>query len=754
MKKILFCASLLALATSCTQDETLSLNTPDEVRGIAFEVAEQLDARIQYDKDGDAWAPMWYAETDRIAVWSNGTVHGKTTNAGGAWNALSSTYATYKATQSTKKANFTAIDDTNLLTFQANNKKGAKFYVVYPNVTGMTLSVDQAKTKSENDSLIINGALENLATQTIESAKGQNKAIVQLAHAEATQKQVYESVGEKMTLTFNFATPVLKFGTSGLTEAYQKAFGKLTEITVENKGYTDAKDAKKSIAATPLTYKSGATINVDTINWGHVIFGEGDAAKITVTIGQNWNDNALAPIAVAEADRAAYRKGAVKEAVETMFSFDNIDLTVKKEIDVDFVAGSSFKAITLNMANYPYLVTKKGANPGRTLFVNSGDFSDILTEKADSIDWTDTETAEAKATAVAFSEITTVVVAEGVVLDADDFKVLNKMTKVTSLTLNGNTSIPTKSLKGLTTLTEINLPKVTTVGAEAFAADLAKVNMPAYAFGEGVNDMLLKASCLVELNMGATSMNAGFPANGLLLTDFKKLTKVTVKDGIKIGANAFKGCEALKTVSGVVDIAGTYAFDGCKVLESIIIKNKDIKDGAFNGCAKLAKVYYENNKTALVPNAVGKEAFANTLVALDLSATTTIGDNAFLNNIKLVGSAYTGSVQKVVTVGATTIGASAFEGCTGFQFIYFANATSIGNNFLADTDNLKEVKFAKAFTYTGETAAAKTTFGNSTEIKLFINEAQTGVVGNVLTLTAQDKDKTETPIEFDQITEE
>ena len=97
MKKILFCASLLALATSCTQDETLSLNTPDEVRGIAFEVAEQLDARIQYEKDGDAWAPMWYAETDRIAVWSNGTVRGvrdEAISAGGAWNRLPEGFAT------------------------------------------------------------------------------------------------------------------------------------------------------------------------------------------------------------------------------------------------------------------------------------------------------------------------------------------------------------------------------------------------------------------------------------------------------------------------------------------------------------------------------------------------------------------------------------------------------------------------------------------------------------------------------------
>ena len=73
---------------------------------------------------------------------------------------------------------------------------------------------------------------------------------------------------------------------------------------------------------------------------------------------------------------------------------------------------------------------------------------------------------------------------------------------------------------------------------------------------------------------------------------------------------------------------------------------------------------------------------------------------------------------------------------------------------MAGTTNLKEVKFAKAFTYTGEKAADIKTFGNSTEIKLFINEAQTGVVGNVLTLTAQDKDKTETKIEFEQITEE
>ena len=53
MKKILLCAGLVALAASCTQDETLSLDVQNNSEGLTFEFVEGVDSRIQYDKDTD-----------------------------------------------------------------------------------------------------------------------------------------------------------------------------------------------------------------------------------------------------------------------------------------------------------------------------------------------------------------------------------------------------------------------------------------------------------------------------------------------------------------------------------------------------------------------------------------------------------------------------------------------------------------------------------------------------------------------------
>ena len=764
MKKVLFAAGLVALATSCTQDDFLSLGSQNEVRGVTFQAVEAVDSRVQYNQEEGSWAPFWYAESDRVNVWSNGTVLGATTVDGAdTWTTLANK-AIYKATKSAKNAQFTSISDANLVKFNVGDKKGAKFFVVYPDNENVTLTADAATPKTaEVDTLILTGALNGLATQTVETAMGQNKAIVQLAHASATQEQVYEAVGEKMNLTFGFATPVVKFGTKGLTEEFQKAFGKLSSIVVANQGYTDKKDSKKNIAATPMTYIDGAQILVDTKDWNHKIVAatsetEKPATSITVTVNSKWSDSSLAPIAIAEANRAAYVKAGVKETIKTTMTFEYIDLVDSRETDKNFEVGGNFLAITIDMADYPWMVTKTN----RTLFVNSGDFSDMLNEDADAIVWEDTNATEGE---VAFTDIKAVVVAEGVVLDAEDFKVLNKMTNVTSLTLKGNTSIPADALNALKKLTVINLPLVTSVGTGALSKDaqLAEVYMPSYEFNEGVNSILLNKAYLTKLSIGASNMNAGFPANGLILTDFAKLTEITVKNGVKVGSNVFKGCKALTKVTGLVDVVGTDVFNGCKVLNNVVIANKNVNDGTFNGCLALNHVYYMNDKTDLVPNKVGSYAFANTQIGkytskevdyhFDLSATTTIGANAFEGVANLVGTTYLN--QPVVKVGATSVAAAAFKGCTGIQFIWFANATTIGEDLLNGASALKEIKFSEAFTLpwtdTDKVAPSELTFGTSANVKLFINEAQTGVEGNVLTLGTA---KYNTEFSFDQISVE
>lgn len=736
MKKILFCAGLIALATSCTQDETISLDVQNgKERGITFELVESADSRILYDQVDGKWSPMWFAEKDRITVWANGVhTYGATqasdSVAGASWMNLpgAKKTVTYKATSSSKTAKWTGYQDNQIIEFIKGDKKGAKFLAVYnPAAVNLELLTETATTPDVADTLYIKGILPTSNTQTVTSTMGENGQIAMIAYNEASQENVWESVGEKVDLKFKYATPILKLGTKGLTEEYQKAFGKLTKVVVSTHG-------KKNVKPSPLYYNDNAQVALDTISFNPAVVSIDEGNKViadslaadtlNVIIGTNgleWNDNAVAPVAIAT--RAT--KG---EAMKATYMFENIDITVDKDsVTVDFTPGASFYAINLNISEYDYLVTKPSADGmnDRTLFVNKGSFKGIVTEDTLAIDW-----AAATNGKVAFTEIAKVVVAKEVVLDADDFHWLNKMTNVEDLTLNGNTTIPAAAMKAMKRLNTINLPLVTSVGVGAFAADsLGTVIMPAYKFNEAANSSLLQQGNLVTIEMGAEAMNAGFPKTGLNLTDFTKLVKVTVKDDIELGPNAFAGCVSLEQIVGRVNVTGTDVFKDCEVLDKVVVKSTEIPAGTFDGCVAMDTVYYDAEGTMLVPTIVGNRAFAGTAVNLDLSATTAIGDEAFADNTALVGYKYSEvNPEIVVKVGATTIGNSAFAG-TGVKLIEFTGATEFGDAVFVNNSVLEEIKFIKPFVYTGATDKPNgKTFGeNPSAIKLFVNKDQTGL---------------------------
>ena len=734
MKKILFCASLLALATSCTQDETISLDVQNgKAKGITFELVESVDSRILYDQVDGKWSPMWFAEKDRIAIWANG-VHNYAEQSGdtidgASWMTLADVDSVvYKATSSSKTAKWTGINDNNTIEFVKGDKKGAKFLAVYNPGGAPVLSAESATDPDKADTLYIQGILPTTNAQTVTSTMGENEAIAMIAYNEASQENVWESVGEKVDLKFKYATPILKLGTVGLTEEYQKAFGKLKQVVVSTHG-------KKGVKPSPLFYNANAQVALDTINFNPAVVAIDElnaiadslaADTLNVIIGNGglaWNDKAVAPVAVAT--RAT--KG---EAMKATYMFENIDITVSKDsVTVDFTPSASFYAINLKMADYDYLVTNEstaGAKD-RTLFVNKGSFDGILTKDTLGIDW-----AAATNGKVAFTEIAKVVVAKEVVLDADDFHWLNKMINVTDLTLNGNTTIPANAMKAMTELHTIDLPLVTSVGVDAFGADsLVTVIMPAYKFNEAANSDLLQKTKLVTLEMGAEAMNAGFPKTGLNLTDFTALKKVTVKDDIELGPNAFAGCTNLTEIVGRVNITGTDVFKGCEVLDKVVVKSTEIPAGAFDGCAEMDTVYYNAKGTMLVPTIVGNRAFAGTAVNIDLSKTTAIGDEAFAGNEALAGYKYSDvNPEIVVMVGATEIGNSAFAD-TKIKLIEFTGATKIGNKVFFGNSDLEEIKFVKAFTYAYDGVNKKPheyAFGNNAdETKLFVNKEQTGL---------------------------
>lgn len=777
MKKILFCAGLVALAASCTQDETLSLDTQKASKGLTFEFVNGVDSRIQYDKEGtSSWKPFWYAEQDRITLWATGVTAQAWDDEESEWYAVpvnetewagfasGATSVTYKATKSDRNAQFTSVDDENLLTGFNYDEETAKFLAIYPN-KAYTLAAGL------NNVLEISGALDDLDAQEISTSKGHNPAIVQLAHTEVSEHESYNSVGEKVFLQYSFATPVVKFATEGLTDNYKTAFGNLKSVTLTMKGYDqDADDNytdQGDIAPSVITY-TDPKIQINPADWKHAIVetSTAGATSITATIGGatglEWSDNALAPIAIADVDRTAYEEAGVAETYTAVYEFANIELPAGgdnkvKTTNKSWSHGGNFLTVHLKMNEFSYLVTKTptGETNSRTLFVIKGDFSDILTADGSAINWDDSETLNAAP--VAFSTITKVVVESGVTLDAEDFAVLNKMTNVKELVLTSNTSIPAEALKDLTQLKKLNMPSVTSVGEGAFNASLTHVYMPSYAFeSKAINDMLLKKTSLAELDMsGATVMNAGFPAKGLLLNDFDLLTKVTVKDGVKVGSNAFEGCAILAQIVGRLDIVGDAAMKNCPELNNVVVSSKDIRKETFYGCEKLANVYYMNAETALAPNEVKDYAFYNTKVDLDLSATTTIGAYAFAANETMVGTVEDND-KNVVLVGATTIGANAFNGNTNIGYIYFKNATLIGDAILAGCDGLNEIKFGAKFAYSvaGENPSVNT-FGDASDrtdrIKLFHVKGQAGVEGNVLTIGNDDPAAEFT---FYQITEE
>lgn len=765
MKKVLFCAGLLGLMASCAdQDLDGVAGNSGKVEGITFEMAE-ADTRIQYDKDGSTWNPFWYAEQDRVSIWANGVNKGfptvSSTAAYGRWTALSAT-ATYKATKSEAKAAFTSVDDVNMLTF-IDGTKDAKFFAVYPATTeSMTTQTGRGTTP---DTLQISNLFNGLESQNIESAKGANPAMVMIAHTTAKRANVYDAVGEKVALSFNYVTPILKFGTSGLDATYQNAFGKLREIQVQNTGYQDPSgDATKDIAAPALVYGNGATLQVDTLNWTSAIkpatTSSSSPNNITVTLnngaGLAWSDEALAPVVVAITDHSAF-SATKPDTLKSMLVFENIDLADKgangdqdgRYLSSSLTPSSNFKAITFNLSKYPWLVTKNTTANTRTLFVNSGNLADIFTVDATgNVKWTDTQ---ATSGLVAPTEIETVVIKSGVVIANADFTKLNKMINIKHLTIEDLPTVPANAFKSLANLKTLRLLNTTTIAnanAIASTAALDSIVMPEYKFeDEAINAAFLKKTSLRYLDMGAEVMNAGFPARGLSLEGFALLYEVKVKDGIKVGANAFKDCALLEKVNGRVDIVGSYAFANCAKLTAINISSQDVLSGSFSGCTLLKTI--KVNGGNFVPTSVGSEAFKNaTKINVDLASATTIGASAFEGATALTGIKHTGETVNVLRVAAATISENAFKNCTAIDYIYFVNATSVKNGILSGV-TVKEIKFGEKFSVA--TALAAGTFGTITDTKLFVAPGQEGVSGNILTTGTGSGART---FQFGQIIEE
>lgn len=750
MKKVLLGAGLIALATSCTQDELSSLATQKEdVRGISFEMVETPQSRIQWDETETSYSPYWHAEVDRVAISYAGVKKGYNngfsgTPSVGYWRNLSSDSVVYKATQSAKAGKFTSVDDANMLGF--NGDKVGAFFAVYPaNVT-----VD---LNGKNVEMTTLPAL-NVQTQT--GLKGQNPAIVGYAAATATAEESYSSVGETVGLSYKFPLGALVMKTKNAdayTTGNDPMFGQLDSIVVEAKGYdagTKGTWETGDIKPSRISYASG-TIKVDTVAWGSTIVPAAttaaDSAKIKLIISQKWDDKALAMAAILPVKREGVYTAAKPETFTVTYHFNKISLTSPITTVYNDFTANFMEFPALDIEGFDYLVTNNSGSNDRTLIVNKGTFSAVFNQ-AGNIIW-----PAAPGGAISPAEFANIIVND-VALTLEETKKIAAFSNLKTIESDATTALGENTFTDLQAkqIIKIKMPKVTSI-SNKFIKNTSSatpdrftvmnwLSFEGYAFEDPiVNAAFFNDSTKLSLaTLDLTGVDNMLPTFGidrsLSFEGYGALTFVHVKNGMKVAPKGFKDCAKLKTVLGIVDlINGEQAFEGAGVnssskLTAINIAGTEIPQAAFNGCTYLATIKYNNAQVA--PTKVGANALYGTAVKyMDLANLTAVGDSAFAKSALTAPS----STNAIMKIGATTIGEKAFKG-TKLEMVNFTAATTIANDMLMDT-NLKHLKFTKAFTVPEAapfTVWSSTTFGNCAGVDLFINPNQKYMNGTTMVL--------------------
>ena len=256
-------------------------------------------------------------------------------------------------------------------------------------------------------------------------------------------------------------------------------------------------------------------------------------------------------------------------------------------------------------------------------------------------------------------------------------------------------SISASTFAGCSALADITLPaSVTAIGNNAFEGCSALTAAPIPAAITSIGQYAFKgcsAITSVKLPAGLTTVSKGvfencksiatieFPA-GLQVIDEKafagclSLAKIDLKTGLTdldvINAGAFAGCSAAKTilVSDTVTEIGLGAFEGCSSVESISVPfiGKAVNAAESNfGYIFGATVTTEKDKDdndVIVPadnRAYVPYALNNIVITGNITA---IAADAFKD--------CEGAVTIKLPESIQTIGANAFEGCTGLEGVY------------------------------------------------------------------------------------
>ena len=286
-----------------------------------------------------------------------------------------------------------------------------------------------------------------------------------------------------------------------------------------------------------------------------------------------------------------------------------------------------------------------------------------------------------------------------------------------SLTLVEMTEIAENAFKDFTALKEINLPEdIDSIGADALLNTAYYNDSSNWVFNVlYLDNYLLKANTRIDGHYpinNNTTVIADAAFNGC-----NGLTSIAISDNVKIiGNNAFENCSGLTsiTIPDSVMSIGNSAFSGCSNLikietdsenpnyfsqDGILYSRKNtefiyipanlqgnvtiadgianIEDSAFSGRSGLTSVIIPDSVTS-----IGSDAFEGCSGLISITIPF-VGENTEGNGDTHFGYIFGSvpvSLKEVIITGGTSIGTSAFYGCSGLTSITIPDSvTSIGD---------------------------------------------------------------------------